>query len=258
MPFNETTNTGKVFVPPNKISKKYNRTCLTLRRWAEQGRVDHIITHTGRYLYNIYQVEQMLGQEGEEERKKICYARVSSAKQKEDLQRQVQDLKAKLPDHEIIQEVGSGVNFQRKGFKRLLDLVCQGLVSEVVIMHKDRLCRFGYDLLEHIFQQFHTKLLVYSQEEDNEWQSPEEELSQDLLAIINVFTARNNGRRAVKNKKRRARENTSSSQEKNQNVVQNRKGKQREGREGLENTSVSNQEREGEAESMDGHIQVDL
>lgn len=90
-------------------------------------------------MYNIHQVEQILGQEGEEEkRKRMCYAPVSSAKQKEDLQRQVQELRNKYPEHEIIQEVGSGVNFQRKGFQKLLDQICEGLVSEIVVMHKDR------------------------------------------------------------------------------------------------------------------------
>jgi putative resolvase len=86
---------------------------------------------------------------------------VSSVKQKEDL-------------HEIIQEIGYGVNFQRKGFQKLLDLACQGMFSKFVIMQRDRLYRFGHNLLEHIFQQFHTKILVHSQEEDNEWKSPEE------------------------------------------------------------------------------------
>jgi putative resolvase len=170
MPSNETKKSGKVFVPPSKICKKYHRTSLTLRRWAEQGRLDHIITPTGRNLYNIHQVEQILGQEGNEERKKICYARVSSAKQKEDLQRHVQDLRDKYLQHELIQEVGSGVNFQRKGFQKLVDQICEGMVSEVVILQKDRLCRFGYDLLEHICQRFHTKLLVHGKEKENEWQ----------------------------------------------------------------------------------------
>ncbi len=72
MPSNETNKSGKVFVPPSKISKKYHRTSLTLRRWAEQGKLDHIITPTGRYLYSIHQVEQILGQEGNEERKKYA------------------------------------------------------------------------------------------------------------------------------------------------------------------------------------------
>ncbi len=117
---------------------------------------------------------------------------MSSAKQKEYLQWYIQELRDKYAQYELIQEVGSGVNFQRKGFQKLVDQICEAMISEVVILHKDRLCRFGYDLLEHIYQTFHKKLLVHGKEKENEWQSPEEELSQVLLIIINVFVARNN------------------------------------------------------------------
>ncbi len=127
---------------------------------------------------------------------------MSSAKQKEGLQRQVQELRDKYAQHELIGEVCSGINFQRKGFQKLVNQICEGTVSEVVILHKNRLFIFGYDLLEHICQRFHTKLLVHDKQKENECQSPEEGLSQDLLAIINVFVARNNGHHAVRDKKK--------------------------------------------------------
>ena len=201
---------SKVFAGPKQICKKYRVQAITMRRWAERGKIEHTITPTGRYLYNIVQVEQALGQEQEENaRERICYARVSSHKQKEDLQRQVDEFKQQYPDHTIIQDVGSGLNFGRRGFKKLVDKICEGSVEQLVIMHKDRLCRFGYELLEQICTKFQTELLVHCKDADA---TEEDELSKDLLSIINVFVARNNGRRAASNKRRSQQRKSKSSE----------------------------------------------
>jgi putative resolvase len=195
----QTNKYRRSFVPPSKIIKKYHTSSLTLRRWAGQGRVDYMITPTGRYLYNICQVEQMIGQGRDEDgRKKICYARVSSAKQKEDLQKQVQVLKDKYPQHEIIQDIGSGVDFRREGFRSLLDQICEGLVSEVVIMHKDILCLLGYEPFEYICQKFDTKLLIHEEGAQDEWKCSEEEMNRELIHIIKVFLERDNKKQTTK------------------------------------------------------------
>src|SRR6266540_5470893 len=93
-------------------------------------------------------------------KKGFAYARVSSAKQKDDLERQKQLLLARFPTYELISDIGSGVNFRRPGLKTLLERSSRGAVSEIAITHRDRLCRFAFDLLQHIFALHSTKLVV--------------------------------------------------------------------------------------------------
>jgi len=118
----------------------------------------------------------------------------SSRKQQSDLERQTEYLSQKYPNHTIILDIGSGINFERKGFKRILEEVFKGNIREVVVAHKDRFSRFGYKLFEWIFQQ-HGATLVCDKETAN---NQTEELSDDLMAIITVFTARYHGRRKYK------------------------------------------------------------
>jgi predicted site-specific integrase-resolvase len=88
------------------------------------------------------------------EKKKICYARVSSYDRKEDLDRQIQYLTEKYPDHEPITDIGSGINFKRKGLQKIIELAISDDLSEVVVTYKDRLCRIGYDLIEFILKKY--------------------------------------------------------------------------------------------------------
>jgi len=133
-------------------------------------------------------------------RKRICYARVSSVKQSEDLERQVQDLQKEYPDHELVKDIGSGVNFSRKGFKALVESIIDGDIEELVISHKDRLTRFGYELIEQICKKFECTIVVQFKDERH---SPEQELADDLLAITTVFVAKHNGLRAGEKKRKR-------------------------------------------------------
>ena len=127
--------------------------------------------------------------------KKICYARVSGRAQKEDLQNQILLLKTRFPYHEIISDYGSGLNFKRKGLLKLLDLAYKGELQEVVVTYKDRLCRFGFELFEHIFKtQSNASILVLNQVS----RTAESELSSDLLSIITVFSSRMYGLRKYK------------------------------------------------------------
>jgi len=151
----------------------------------------------------------------QQQRQCICYARVSSQKQADDLQRQVQDLRNAFPNHTILSDIGSGLNFTtRKGFLSLLDRALNGDLEEVVVMHKDRLCRFGIELVEHIFKRSSTKLVVYGASENfnginssgDDGHAYNAELAEDLMSIITVFVARHNGRRSAENKKRRREE----------------------------------------------------
>ncbi len=153
----------------------------TLRKWADDGKISHIRSPSGQRLYDVSSVGKKI-----DTRTKICYARVSSASQKEDLERQVLFLKQKYPDYEVVTDVGSGLNFKRKGFRRVLESVLSNSVSEIVVAHRDRLCRFGFELVQWICDKSDTKLVVLEQTS----LSPTEELTKDLLSIIHVFSCR--------------------------------------------------------------------
>ncbi|CAN0517844.1 unnamed protein product, partial [Ectocarpus sp. 8 AP-2014] len=129
-------------------------------------------------------------------RRRIAYCRVSSSKQKDDLGRQVQSFQETHPEHEIVKDIGSGINFKRKGLLRVVDAILQGHVEEIVIAHRDRLCRFAFDFLEWICKRGNTRIVV----QDKVIRSSEQELTEDLVAIIHVFSCKLHGSRRYKNK----------------------------------------------------------
>ena len=127
------------------------------------------------------------------ERFGVIYARVSTKKQKPYLANQVKELQDKYPTHKVITDVASGINFKRKGLLALLELCMQGKVREVCIAHKDRLCRFAYDLVEHLLARVGVQIVV---DKHNDDASPESELADDVVSIITVFGAKLHGARS--------------------------------------------------------------
>lgn len=126
-------------------------------------------------------------------KEKICYCRVSSQKQKEDLERQINMMKTLYPNHRIISDIGSGLNFKRKGLNEIINLGIKNQIEELVIAYKDRLARFGYDLIEKILKdnsRANIKILNKTEEK-----TPSEELTEDIIAIMNVYVAKVNGLR---------------------------------------------------------------
>lgn len=115
----------------------------TLRRWADEGKIRYIKTASGQRRYDCSSVEKEYST-----KKNYCYCRVSSAKQRDDLERQVNFMQSKYPDYTILKDVGSGLNFKRKQLRFLLEECSQGRVGEIVVAYRDRLCRFGFELLE--------------------------------------------------------------------------------------------------------------
>lgn len=148
-------------------------------------------------MYDVDSVLKLLGQQPVG-KKSYIYARVSSAKQSGDLERQVEDLQKAYPDHIVIKDVASGVNFKRKGLQHLLELVLKGMVAQVAVAHRDRLARVGCDLLEFIFDKAGIKLVVLGGVEDDQ-----HDLADDLFAVTALFVASYNGCRAAENRKRR-------------------------------------------------------
>jgi excisionase family DNA binding protein len=126
-------------------------------------------------------------------KKYICYCRVSSKKQKEDLERQINIMRINYPDYEIITDIGSGLNFKRKGLERIIDMAIKGEIKELVITYKDRLARFGYDLIEMILRKYSNApiKIIYQTEK----QTNNEELVKDIISIMNVYVAKINGMR---------------------------------------------------------------
>lgn len=188
-----------LFVSAKTIKKDYDISRSCLRQWAIDGKVEYRQLPGGKRLYNTNDIQQLLG-EAEQEKEKYIYARVSSSHQKEDLKRQIDDLQKEYPSHRVISDIGSGLNFHRKGLQALLDSVFRRDVEEVVVAHKDRLCRFGFELFETIFERHNARIVVVHSSTDA---SPSAELAEDLFAVVNFFVARNNGTRAATNRKRR-------------------------------------------------------
>lgn len=186
------------YISPSKITKQFDITSGTLRQWAEDGKIRFLRPNNGRRIYNVDDIAKIFGRQPESASKKtVLYARVSSSGQKEDLERQIEILQKEYPNKKdtlLIKDVASGLNWNRPGFSFLLELVHKGDVEQVVVTYKDRLCRFGYELVEWILKKASVKLLVLGSSPATE--DPSRELSEDLLTIVNVFVAKNNGLRA--------------------------------------------------------------
>ena len=135
------------------------------------------------------------------EKRTIAYARVSSHDQKEDLQRQASVLESYCACHgwtyEIVQDLGSGLNYHKRGLKKLIQEICSGRISRLVITHKDRLLRFGAELIFALCEQFGIEVVILNSVQDSTY---EDDLVQDVLEIITVFSARLYGSRSRKNK----------------------------------------------------------
>ena len=173
----------------------------TLQRWDRDGILKANRTPTDRRYYTYDQYLQFKGIQTENDiRDTVIYARVSTRNQKDDLQNQVEFLKqfcnAKgIIVNQCIEDFGSGLNYNRKKWNRLLDEVMANKIKTIVISNKDRFIRFGYDWFEKFCEKFNTKIIIVN----NETLSPNEELVQDIISILHVFSCRLYGLRKYKN-----------------------------------------------------------
>ena len=162
----------------------------TLREWADTGKIKSFRTPGGQRRYEI--TDLFTGPSAITKPKSgIVYARVSSGKQRDDLDRQVAFLRIKYPDHIVITDIASGINWKRKGLKTILELANKGDIYEVVVAARDRLCRFAFELIEHVLSIHNVRITVLDAAE----MSPERELQDDLLSIVQIFCCRRNGKR---------------------------------------------------------------
>jgi len=180
----------------------------TLYLWDKANKIETIRTPGNKRLYNINKylkdhlpIENNNNINTDElehlnEKIKIVYVRVSSLSQKDDLLRQKQYMINKYPNHTLIEDIGSGLNFNRKGLRKIIKLAIAGKIEELVVAYKDRLTRFGFELIEDLIKEYSNgKIIIINQNKKIE---PEEELIKDMLQIMNIFVAKMNGLRKYK------------------------------------------------------------
>lgn len=175
----------------------------TLRRWDKNGKLKPQKTVSGHRRYDISKIKpELFGELKHEAKKTVAYARVSSHDQKADLERQKQVLELYCAKqgwtYEIISDLGFGMNYHKKGLKRLINDILSEKISRLVIAHKDRLLRFGAELIFAICEAKQVEVIILNQGEDTSF---EEDLAKDVLEIITVFSARLYGSRSRKNQK---------------------------------------------------------
>ncbi len=180
-----------------QFARLTGRGVKTLQKWDRAGILQAHRTPTGRRYYTHDQYLEYRGLKAKGAGQTIVYARVSSAGQKPDLQNQLAALKDYCQRHEFkvdewVEEIGSGLNYQRKHFNRVMEEIELGRVQRLVIAHKDRLVRFGFEWFAAFCQRHGTDLVIVN----GDTLSPEQELVQDLLSIVHVFSARLYGLRS--------------------------------------------------------------
>jgi len=190
------------YIPISEAANLLGVSITTLRRWEAEGKLTSTRTVAGHRRYNLSQLKPELFHVHDSSRKTIAYARVSSHDQKVDLERQKQVLELYCSRQgwtfEMIADLGSGMNYQKKGLKRLLNDILDGKIGRLVIAHKDRLLRFGAELIFAICEAKNVEVIILNQGEDTTF---EEDLAKDVLEIITVFSARLYGSRSRKNQK---------------------------------------------------------
>ena len=174
----------------------------TLRRWEKSGRISVERTPKGHRRFDLSKFSTTFPKKLESKKHSLGYARVSSHDQKEDLLRQAQVLEnfclTNGWTYEIIQDLGSGLNFQKRGLKKLIQNVCSETIDRLVLTHKDRLLGFGSELIFSLCEQFGIEVVIMNKSEETRF---EDDLVQDVLEIITVFSAKLYGARSRKNQK---------------------------------------------------------
>lgn len=175
----------------------------TLRRWETAGKIQVERTPKGHRRYQLASLQGFNPKAiAPSSRLTLCYARVSSHDQKKDLVCQKAVLESFCAahgwTHEVIEDLGSGLNYQKKGLKKLIKAICSGTVGRLVITHKDRLMRFGAELIFSLCESFGTEIVIINAKEETTF---EDDLVQDVLEIITMFSARLYGSRSCKNQK---------------------------------------------------------
>lgn len=189
---------------PKDFAEMIGVSVKTLQRWDREGKLKAYRTPTDRRYYTHKQYVDYISDGKTKQGKVIIYTRVSTSNQKDDMENQIEFLKqyanAKgIIVDEIYRDIGSGLNYKRKKWNKLLQECMLGYIKTIIISHKDRFIRFGYDWFEDFLKSNGVEIIVVN----NEKSSPEQELVNDLISIIHVFSCRIYGLRKYKDKIRK-------------------------------------------------------
>ncbi len=186
------------YVTPREAASLLGVHVSSLRRWESEGKLKAIRTPGGQRRYQLEEVEKAAGISRSVVT--VCYARVSTHSQRDDLERQLEFLRSRFPEAEYLSEVGSGLNFRRRKFQNILDRIFTGDIQRLVVAHPDRLVRFGFELVKWLCDKTGCELLVLNERK----LSPEQELIHDMLSIVHCFSSRLYGLRKYKQQVRLA------------------------------------------------------
>lgn len=189
------------FVPIREAAKLTGLASSTIRKMADKGDIACYRTPSDQRRISIRSIQALVGsslpvKEVEPLQKQdFIYARVSTKKQLDDLSRQVRFIlgRPEYASYTVVTDIASGINFKRKGLSTILDACLQKRIGDVVVAHRDRLCRFGFDLLDQLVSKAGGRIVVL---ESSEHDTPEQELAEDLLSIVHVFSCRQMGKRS--------------------------------------------------------------
>ena len=185
-----------------KVTEILGVTAQTLRNWDKEGKLKPSYVKSNGYRY--YSEDSILSYTQERKTKKnlnvVGYARVSSKKQSDDLERQINNLNtyisSKYDSFDIITDIGSGINYNKPGLKKLIEKINKKEVDLIIVLYKDRLLRFGFELVEYFAQLNNVKIEILDKTDKNQ----DEELVEDLLQIITLFSCKIQGKRKTKTK----------------------------------------------------------
>jgi len=182
---------------PKEVCERLGISYATLREYVKRGWIKPVVLESGRWRFREEDVERLAGIVKPE--KVILYARVSSSTQRDDLERQVKTLEEwargnNITDYEVVTDIGSGLNEDRRGFKKILKLATEKKISKIVVTYPDRFTRFGFKTLKDLLSTFGVEVIVLEQEDKD----PREELVEDLITIISHFAGKLYGMRSHK------------------------------------------------------------
>lgn len=190
-----------------RIEEAARITCChphTLRKYTNEGKIKCYTTPSGQRRFDKEELEAYINsffavkEVPQDKTRNFIYARVSSKKQMDDLERQIEYLQCyreQYRSYDVISDIGSGINFKRKGLNTILDACIQGTIGEIVVSHRDRLSRFGFELIELVVDKCGGKLIVLDDERNK---TSDQELAEDLLSIIHIYSCKQMGKRSYK------------------------------------------------------------
>ena len=173
-----------MYLTPNQAYKEFGFHPKTLARWADEGLIECIRSPGGHRRYSKKSLENI--NIANTSKQTVLYARVSTHSQKDDLESQIKYLGSHYPGCRCVSEIGSGMSFKRKKFLNLMSEVMTGEIESIVVAHKDRLCRFGFDFVEWFCLQYDCSIVVIN----NVYKTPRQELLDDFMSIFHTFSSK--------------------------------------------------------------------